>query len=64
MALGSQTVKRAIVLGMEHDITPDQWEVTLHLAPAPTAAATAPYLTLGDADEGKIGATASNLIPY
>jgi hypothetical protein len=36
----------------------------LHLAPAPTAAATAPYLTLGDADEGKIGATASNLIPF
>jgi hypothetical protein len=64
MALGSQTVKRAIVLGLEHDITPDQWEVTLHLAPAPTFAETAPYLILGDADFGKIGVTAGNLLPY
>lgn len=64
MGLGAQTVKRAIVLGIEHDITLEEWEVVVHLAPAPTSATNGPYLTLGNATTGKIGVTAGNLIPF
>lgn len=60
---GSISVKCS-VQGIQHSITPDNWETTLYLAPAPTSYTEGPYLTLGDATYGKIGAVAGNLIPY
>jgi hypothetical protein len=50
--------------GIAHTITPDTWEVELSLSPAPTSASAGPYLTLGDATRGKLGAVAGNLLPY
>ena len=52
-----------IIQGMQHRIDDEQWRVTLYLSPAPTSSEDAPYLTLGDADDGKIGAADGNLIP-
>ena len=62
--VGSQVVKTLLVQGIEHRIGLDQWTVGLYLSSAPTSAVDAPYLTLGDATFGKIGATNGNLIPF
>lgn len=52
------------VQGIRDEITPDNWTSTLYLSPAPDSYTEGPYLTMGDATYGKIGATAGNLVPY
>lgn len=52
------------VQGISHQITPDRWTTLLYLAPALQSYTEGPYLTLGDATYGKIGAVAGNKIPY
>jgi hypothetical protein len=52
------------VQGIDHDVTPATWRTNLYLAPAPKSYTEAPYLVVGDATYGKIGATAGNVIPY
>lgn len=41
-----------------------EWDVTLYLAPATDSYTEAPYLVVGDATYGKIGAADGNLVPY
>jgi len=54
-----------IIQGIQHTISPDNWVTVLYLAPVQWAAySAAPYLTLGDATYGRIGAVAGNKIPY
>lgn len=62
--VGSQVVKRLIVQGIQHEIAPEQWFVTLHLSPAPPAADDVPYLQLGDATYGRLGAAYANALIY
>ncbi len=54
------------VRGITHHIDRSAvgWVSTLYLAPPMTSYVDGPWLTLGDADCGKIGAVAGNLIPY
>lgn len=52
------------VQGIEHTMDGADWTVRLSLAPAPKSYTEAPYLTLGDATYGKVGATAGNLVPF
>ena len=52
------------VQGIADTITPDDWVTTFYLAPANPVYTDGPYLTLGDATYGKIGAVAGNTIPY
>ena len=52
------------VQGISHQITPDRWTTLLYLAPSVPSYTEGPYLTLGDATYGKIGAVAGNKIPY
>jgi hypothetical protein len=62
---GTGSMSQAVtVQGIAHDISPSTWEATLYLAPAPPSYTAGPYLTLGDATYGKIGAVAGNTIPY
>jgi hypothetical protein len=53
------------VQGIAQTMTVDgRWTCTLYLAPAPTSKTETPYLTMGDATYGKIGAAAANKVPY
>ena len=52
------------VQGISHQVTPDNWITQLYLAPTTPSYTEGPYLTLGDATYGKIGAVAGNKIPY
>jgi hypothetical protein len=63
-AVGSAIVKTLIVQGIEHRIDSVWWETTLYLSPAIDSATDAPYLIVGDATYGKIGAVAGNQIPF
>jgi hypothetical protein len=63
-AVGSAIVKTLIVQGIEHRIDSVWWETTLYLSPAIDSATDAPYLIMGDATYGKIGAVAGNQIPF
>lgn len=62
--VGSRFAKNVIVQGIDHDVTTDDWVTTLYLSPASQDYTEAPYLRLGDATFGKIGAAAGNLIPF
>lgn len=64
LGVGSQVVRTLLTTGISHMIDRDQWDVSLFCSAAPSQYDDAPYLTLGDADYGKIGATAGNLIPF
>jgi len=52
------------VQGISHMVGPDNWQTSLYLAPVVPSYTEGPYLTLGDATYGKIGAVAGNKIPY
>jgi len=52
------------VQGIHHNIAADNWTTTLYLSPILSSYSEAPYLTMGDATYGKIGATAANKVPY
>lgn len=52
------------VQGIHHNIATDNWTTTLYLSPILSSYTEAPYLTMGDATYGKIGATAANKVPY
>jgi hypothetical protein len=52
------------VQGIHHNIAADNWTTTLYLSPILSSYTEAPYLTMGDATYGKIGATAANKVPY
>jgi hypothetical protein len=62
--IGSALTKTLTVQGIQHDIGTDEWTATLYLSPAWETYETAPYLTLGDATYGQIGAVAGNKVPY
>lgn len=64
LGVGSQTSRVVMVTGLRHVITGDQWDVLLYCSAAPIQNTAAPYLTIGDATYGKIGAAAGNLIPF
>ena len=64
LGVGTQVVRVGSMQGVQHRITSDQWYVTLYLSPAPTDYNSAPYLTLGDATYGKIGAAFGNMVPF
>lgn len=55
---------QCVVQGISHTITEDEWTVGLYLAPTPKSYTEGPYLTMGDATYGRIGAAAGNLVPY
>lgn len=62
---GSGTIDlTCTVQGISHQITPDRWTTILYLAPSQSSYTEQPYLTLGDATYGRIGAAAGNKIPY
>jgi hypothetical protein len=62
---GSGTIDQVCtVQGVSHQITPDRWTTLLYLAPSQSSYTEQPYLTLGDATYGRIGAAADNKIPY
>lgn len=62
---GSGTIDQVCtVQGVSHQITPDRWTTLLYLAPSQSSYTEQPYLTLGDATYGRIGAAAGNKIPY
>jgi hypothetical protein len=63
-AVGTAIVKTLIVQGIEHRIDSVWWETRLYLSPAIDSATTAPYLIVGDATYGQIGAVAGNQIPF
>lgn len=52
------------VQGIADTITPDEWVVRYYLSPANPMYSDGPYLTMGDATYGKIGAADGNLVPY
>ena len=62
--VGSQVVKRLVVQGISHQIDLEQWWVTLYLSPAPPAATDVPYMELGDATYGRLGAAYGNALIY
>lgn len=64
MSVGDPIEVRTQVLGIGHEVTPDQWTVTLYLSPAIPAATEVPYWILGDATYGRIGAAYGNKIPF
>ena len=62
---GTGTFSQACtVQGISHQVTPTNWVTTLYLAPSVPSYSEGPYLTLGDATYGRIGAAAGNKIPY
>lgn len=63
---GSGTFSQDVaVQGIAHRLdSAGNWTTSLYLAPAPPSYTEGPYLTLGDATYGDIGATAGNTIPY
>lgn len=63
-SLGSAIVETLTVQGIEHGWDADTWTTRLYLSPAPTSYTASPYLTLGDATYGKIGAVAGNKVPF
>ena len=64
MSVGSQSVRRAMVFGIGHEIGPDQWTTSLYLSPVVPDAVDVPYLTVSGGTLGEIGDTAGNLIPF
>lgn len=64
MNVGSTITKRFLVLGIGHEVTAEQWTVTLYLSPPILSAESAPYLTAGDATRGKVGAAFGNIVPF
>jgi hypothetical protein len=63
--VGSQIVKSLTVQGISHSIDVDgTWLTTLYLSPAPALGAAVPYLIVGDATYGQIGAGPGNKIPF
>lgn len=63
--IGSQIVKSLTVQGISHSIDVDgTWLTTLYLSPAPALGTAVPYLIVGDATYGRIGAAAGNKIPF
>lgn len=56
--------RTVMVSGITHTISAAQWSVSLFCSAAPSQFDAVPYLTVGDADYGKIGTTAGNLIPF
>jgi hypothetical protein len=64
MSVGAQVNKTAQLLGISHRMTARSWEMTFYLSAPITTAADAPYLTLGDATRGKVGAAFGNIVPY
>lgn len=63
--LGSQIVQDVVVQGYSHTISRElEWITSLYLSPAPGLATVVPYLIVGDATYGQIGATAGNKIPF
>lgn len=63
VGISPQVAKTLQVQGIGHRIGVSRWDVTLFTSPQ-TDHADAPYLTMGDATYGQIGATAGNLVPY
>jgi len=61
--LTPQVVKKAMIQGYSFRIGRQDWVIDFYLSPVVAAAPDVPYLTLGDADDGKIGATDGNVIP-
>lgn len=64
MNVGAQAVRRHQLLGIEHEFLPAEWNAVCYFGPATPMADEVPYLTLGDATRGKIGAAFGNKIPY
>jgi hypothetical protein len=63
--VGTAFSKIVTVQGVEHSSSPHgQWETTLYCSPAPQNYTEAPYLVVGDATYGKIGAADGNLVPF
>jgi hypothetical protein len=63
--LGSQIVQDVVVQGYSHTISRElEWITSLYLSPAPALATDVPYLIVGDATYGQIGAVAGNKIPF
>jgi hypothetical protein len=63
--VGSQIVKSLTVQGISHSIDVDgTWLTTLYLSPAPALGTAVPYLIVGDATYGQIGAGPGNKIPF
>jgi hypothetical protein len=64
LSIGAQISKKAMVAGIGHNISPEQWTVTLYLSPALTTAVDAPYFTVAHVTRGRVGTPAGNRIPY
>ena len=63
--VGSQIVKELMVQGLSHSITREGvWQTSMYLSPAPTLAVDVPYLIMGDATYGEIGAVAGNKVAF
>ena len=63
--IGSQIAKTLAVQGIAHDIRETgEWTTRLYLSPADDTAEGHPYLIVGDATYGRIGAAAGNAIPF
>lgn len=63
MGVGSQIVRRHQITGIQHRITPDNWETRFYLSPAVPMADEVPYFTIAHATYGRVGAPAGNKIP-
>jgi hypothetical protein len=54
-----------LVQGLHEQLDVDgTWNVDVYCSPAPANYVSAPYLRLGDATYGRIGAVAGNRVPY
>lgn len=62
--VGSQVVRSVQVVGITHEIGAAQWRVMLSTSKASSQADDVPYFVVGDAQLGKLGATADNRIPF
>jgi hypothetical protein len=58
MGVGSQIVRRHMVLGIGHEITPDDWRVEVYMSPAVPMFDEVPYFTIAHATYGRVGAPA------
>jgi hypothetical protein len=63
--VGSAIDKDVLVQGLHEQLDVDgTWNVDVYCSPAPANYVSAPYLRLGDATYGRIGAVAGNRVPY
>lgn len=63
--IGDPIVKTLAVQGIAHDVRPGgEWTTVLYVSPADDSAVDRPYLVVGDATLGRIGADAGNRIPF